>query len=259
MKSLNQYITEVSSNLLKRAHNAQVRRNGGVESNRSRKFAKGAHAALDREMSLDDSISGKERRFDYVDLGLPSGTMWATCNVGASKPEDDGLLFQFGIVDGYTYNDINNQFRTKEQNKRDTGDSYIPLTTSGKVYKKFEILDLEDDAAHINMGGKWRMPTKDEFKELVDYTTTKVTTINGAKGMMFTSKINGHQLFIPFAGYWFNGSFIAAGSYAYVWSSQVHPSLVDSAYRLLCGSYDDVYIEYDNRTAAFSVRGVFNK
>ena len=91
MKSLNQYINEVSSDLLKRAHNAQVRRNNGVESNRSRKFAKGAHAALDREMSLDDSISGKEKQYDYVDLGLPSGTMWATCNVGATKPEDEGL------------------------------------------------------------------------------------------------------------------------------------------------------------------------
>ena len=92
--------------------------------------------------------------------------MWATCNVGATEPEDEGLLFQFGRVDGYKYRDRKNEFRTKEQNKQDTGDAYIPLTTSGKVYKKFEILDLEDDAAHVNMGGAWRMPTRNECEEL---------------------------------------------------------------------------------------------
>ena len=60
----------------------------------------------------------KENGFEYVDLGLPSGTMWATCNVGATKPEDYGLLFQFGRVDGYKYGDTNHKFRTNEQNKK---------------------------------------------------------------------------------------------------------------------------------------------
>ena len=63
----------------------------------------------------------------YVDLDLPSGTIWAACNVGADKPEDSGLLFQFGRVDGYAYGDSNNQFRTEAQNTQDTGNSYIPL------------------------------------------------------------------------------------------------------------------------------------
>ena len=57
-----------------------------------------------------------ENGFEYVDLGLPSGTMWATCNVGATKPEDFGLLFQFGRVDGYKFGAYN-QFRTKDKNK----------------------------------------------------------------------------------------------------------------------------------------------
>ena len=129
----------------------------------------------------------KENGFEYVDLGFPSGTMWATCNVGAETPEDWGLLFQFGRVDGYEYGDNNNQFRTNKQNKQDTGSKDIPLTTSGKVYNTGDILDLEDDAAYINMGGKWRMPTKDELEELTNYTTYEVETINGVKGMMFTS------------------------------------------------------------------------
>lgn len=64
-----------------------------------------------------NKLTMKENGFEYVDLGLPSGTMWATCNVGANKPEDPGLLFQFGRVDGYRYGDINNKFRTNKQNK----------------------------------------------------------------------------------------------------------------------------------------------
>ena len=121
----------------------------------------------------------KENGFKYVDLGLPSGTMWATCNVGADKPEDEGLLFQFGRVDGYKYGDINHKFRTNAQNLEDGSTSeYIPITSSGKTYDKNEILDLADDAAHVNMGGKWRMPTKDELEELYYNTTHNVVTVN---------------------------------------------------------------------------------
>ena len=84
----------------------------------------------------------KENGFDYVDLGLPSGTMWATCNVGATKPEDEGLLFQFGRVDGYRFGDTNHKFRLNKQNKQDTGDEFIPKTASGKLYGKNDILSL---------------------------------------------------------------------------------------------------------------------
>ena len=102
----------------------------------------------------------KENGYEYVDLGLPSKTMWATCNVGATRPEDFGLLFQFGLVDGYKYGDKNHKFKTNAQILKDGSvTKYIPITSSGKVYKINEILDLADDAAHINMGGIWRMPT----------------------------------------------------------------------------------------------------
>ena len=71
-----------------------------------------------------------ENGFEYVDLGLPSKTMWATCNVGATKPEDEGLLFQFGRVDGYKYGDKNHKFRIENL-----------TTASGKLYDKFLIYD----------------------------------------------------------------------------------------------------------------------
>ena len=199
----------------------------------------------------------KENGYEYVDLGLPSGTMWATCNVGATKPEDPGLLFQFGRINGYAYNDNNNKFISNYQNEKVAGSEYIPVTTSGKVYKANDILDLADDAVHVNMGGKWRMPTKNELEELVNNTTQEVETINGVKGMLFTSKINNKRLFIPFAGYWYNGSFAAAGSYADMWSSQVHPSYVLYAYRLYCDSSGYACIYSSTRSGAFSVRGVF--
>ena len=202
----------------------------------------------------------KENGFEYVDLGLPSGTMWATCNVGATKPEDEGLLFQFGRTDGYKYGDKNHKFRTDYK-----------TTTSGKAYKTNEILDLSDDAAHVNMGGKWRMPTgsynpytgqyEGEWAELINNTTHKIETINGVKGMMFTSNINGHQLFIPFMqGYWYNGKWEDWGrTFANVLSSQVNDSYIYRVYSLNCelDGTTNIYDYY--RANVFSVRGVFKK
>ena len=205
-----------------------------------------------------------ENGFEYVDLGLPSDTMWATCNVGATELEDPGLLFQFGRVNGYKYGDTNHKFRTNAQNLEDGSKSeYIPITSSGKTYDENDILDLADDAAHVNMGGKWKMPTQTQYSEMFNNTTR--TVIKDLKnkqkviGMLFTSKINNKRLFIPFAGYWYNGSFASAGSDAYVWSSQVHPSDVNDAYRLSCLSSGYAYIRSYSRSFAFSVRGVFKK
>ena len=204
----------------------------------------------------------KENGFEYVDLGLPSGTMWATCNIGADKVTDSGLLFQWGRINGYKYGDANHKFRTNAQNLEDGSTSeYIPITSSGKIYKVNDILDLADDAAHVNMGGKWMMPTQTQYSEMFSNTTR--TVIKDLKnkqkfiGMLFTSKINNKRLFVPFAGYWY-GSFAAAGSNAYVWFSQVHPSYVYYAYLLYCYSSGNAYIYYDRyRSYAFSVRGVF--
>ena len=199
-----------------------------------------------------------ENGFEYVDLGLPSGTMWATCNVGASKPEDEGLLFQFGRVDGYKYGDNNNQFKTDDL-----------TTASGKIYKENEILDLVDDAAHVNMGGKWRMPTGrynesgygygGDWGELLNNTSHNVVTVNGVKGIMFTSYINGNQLFIPFMqGYWWNENWEDwNGLYGGVWSSQVYSSYDKCAYVFYHHSHNSAYVGCFYRSNALSVRGVF--
>ena len=203
----------------------------------------------------------KENGFEYVDLGLPSGTMWATCNLGANKPEEPGLLFQWGRTDGYKNGDKNHKFRKAIQNCIDTGDLYIPQTKTGKLYKCDEcdeILDLEDDAAYVNMGGKWRMPTKDQLDELYDNTTHEAVTINELQGMLFTSNINNKQFFVPFVGYWYDGNY-SSGLLSCIWSSQVHPSDVDYAYILNCNLSGYADINSGSRSYAFSVRGVFNK
>ena len=192
----------------------------------------------------------KENGYKYVDLGLPSGTMWATCNVGADKPEDEGLLFQFGRVDGYKYGN-GNKFINKNNNQ---------TTTSGKTYKRNDILELDDDVANLNMGGKWRMPKKCQLKELLDNTSYNVETINGVKGVLFISNENGRQLFIPFAGYWRHGKYYNHRSYGLVWSSQVNVAYEDCANCLYCNnSISGPCIYFEDRFYAFSVRGVFKK
>ena len=168
-----------------------------------------------------------------VDLGLPSGLKWATCNVGASKPEDEGLLFQFGRVNGYKYGDTNHKFRIENL-----------TTASGKLYDKNEILDLKDDVAHVYMGGAWRMPTQTQYSEMFNNTSHDVVTVNGVQGMLFTSKINRHQMFIPFIqGIWYDGNWDNVDKfYIDMWSSQVHASIVDGSYLLYCSFCSDTSI-----------------
>ena len=203
----------------------------------------------------------QENGFEYVDLGLPSGTMWATCNIGADKPEDDGLLFQFGRVDGYRYGDENHKFTTAIENKKVSGSIYINPTTSGTEYNEGQKLSLEDDAAHVNMGGNWVMPTLTDLEELYNNTTKQIVTINGKNGMLYTSVINDKSIFIVFAGYWdyYDGQFYYGRSGAYLRSSEVNSSDAIIAWQLDCDScgYSDIYAYA--RSFAISVRGVFKK
>ena len=204
---------------------------------------------------------------DYVDLGLPSGLKWATCNLGATKPCEYGLLYQFGRVDGYVYGDTNNQFRTTEQNTADTGNQFIPATTSGKVYNAGEVLDPADDAAYVASNGVMRMPTEAECQELIDNTTSQWVsckvmggehTSHNVMGRLFTSKTDSSKtLFFPAAGY-FIGSFDAAGSMGHYWSSSVHDS--SSEYGSFFGFFsENCMLTFDGRLYGWSIRGVLNK
>ena len=144
---------------------------------------------------------------EFVDLGLPSGTLWATCNVGATSPEQSGLYFAFGETTGFTVEQVKNRERSFFW--RD----YVEKTTSSD-------LTLEQDAAHTCMGGEWRMPTQKDFEELIDNTTqTWIDNYNGTgvAGRIFTSKVNGNSVFLPAAGVIYGTGIHDVNSYGEYW------------------------------------------
>lgn len=155
---------------------------------------------------------------DWVDLGLPSGLLWATRNVGATSPEDYGDYFAWGetqpkeVYDWSTYiysNGADHQL-TKYCNKSSYG--YNGFTDN------LTILQPGDDAATANYGG--RTPTKEEWQELMNNTTSIWTTQNGVNGRLFTGT-NGNSFFLPAAGYRWDSSLYYDGSYGYYRSSSL--------------------------------------
>ena len=160
---------------------------------------------------------------EYVDLGLPSGTLWATCNIGASSPEDYGDYFAWGeTTTKSTYNWSTYKYCNGSNT---TMTKYCTNSSCGTVDNKTE-LDLSDDAAYVNWGSQWRMPSKAQFTELINssYTTTTWTTQNGKYGRKITSKSNGNSMFLPAAGCRYDASRVLAGSYGHYWSRSLTTS-----------------------------------
>ncbi len=190
----------------------------------------------------------------YVDLGLPSGIKWATCNVGANTPEEYGDYFAWGETEPKedyswsTYKYCNGSYKTLTK--------YCTDSDYGKVDNK-RTLDLEDDAAHVNWGGSWRMPTEEEIDELIDENncTWTWTERRGVKGYKVTSKKNGNSIFLPAAGYRDNDGLYDAGDYGYCWSSSLFASNSSGAYYLYFYS-SNVYWSFHNRFFGCSVRPV---
>ena len=170
---------------------------------------------------------------EAIDLGLPSGTKWANMNVGASKPEDYGLYFAWGETVGYS-SDTGDGHRFDWENYKwcngsgKTLTKYCTTSDYGTVDNKM-VLDLEDDAAYLNWGNKWRMPTITEIQELLDNTTSEWTTQNGVYGRKFTSKSNGNAVFLPAAGYRYGSRLRNQSTDGYYWSSSLSESGQDFA------------------------------
>lgn len=141
-------------------------------------------------------IGGSTDKVEYVDLGLPSGNLWATCNLGASSPEAYGDYYAWGEVEPkqeYTYP---NHKWYKE------GTPSLGFTKYNNEDGKLTLED-EDDAVIQKLGNGWRTPTLADFRELTNqkYTTIEKTTLNGVAGYQITSKKNKKSIFIPFAGF----------------------------------------------------------
>ena len=146
----------------------------------------------------EESNNSKSDNHEYVDLGLPSGTLWATCNVGASQPEEYGDYFAWGETQPKKAYDFDN-YKWGDGSGNVT--KYCEYSICGTVDNKSELLP-EDDAATANWGSSWRTPSTEQIKELLNsgYTTLKWTTLNGVNGYQITSKQNGKTLFLPAAG-----------------------------------------------------------
>ena len=184
--------------------------------------------------------------YEYVDLGLPSGLKWATCNVGATSPEQTGLYFAWGETTGYTAEQVTSGVRAFSEDVYNAGPA-ASISTD---------LTLEQDAAHVNLGGNWRMPTREEFNELKNNTTQTWTTDyngTGVKGYIVTSKTNGKSIFLPAAGDGTGSDVYNVGSFGFYWSASWKSS--SSAYRMYL-SQRSFYTDGYNRYYGYPVRGV---
>ena len=210
---------------------------------------------------------------EYVDLGLPSGTLWATCNVGADSPEEYGDYFAWGettpkqIYDWDTYkwwhwvcDTISEHYYEVDMTfykyyfQNWTDNAYVE--GDGKTE-----LEPEDDAAYVNWGNRWRMPTLEQMQELLEKCNWKWTQKNGVNGELVTGP-NGKSLFFPAAGgrssHLFND-----GSHAYYWtrtlcSSQklkIEAADQEDAYIMFFRSIES-HVWYDTRCYGHTVRAV---
>ena len=189
---------------------------------------------------------------EYVDLGLPSGLKWATCNVGANNPWEYGDYYAWGETEEKS----NYEWSTYKWGNGNYDDltKYCRSISYGTVDNK-TVLDPEDDVAHVKWGGTWRMPTFDEQKELLNKCTWTWTTLNGVNGYKVTGP-NGNSIFLPAAGYR-NGTYLDySGSFGYYWSSSLGEGGSSYAYylRFDSGTYD--WYDYGRRCYGQSVRPV---
>lgn len=174
-----------------------------------------------------------------VDLGL--SVKWACCNVGASVPEGYGGYYAWGETEEKS----NYYWEDYKYYNNSTGDyDYIGSNISGTQY----------DVAHVKWGGSWRMPTKDEIRELVNKCSWKWTTYNGVKGQLVTG-LNGNSIFLPAAGYRYGTDFYNRGSGGYYWSATLSENYSYNAFSLFFYSGYSYWDDY-SRHYGFTVRPV---
>ena len=223
-----------------------------------------ADCNLDGNVTIDDVTSLIDYLlagwWPYVDLGLPSGTLWAMCNVDANTPEEYGDYFAWGETepkDNYdwsTYKWCNGSYNTLTKYCDNSSFGY-----NGFVDDKME-LDPEDDAAYVNWGPSWRMPTAEQLQELLDNCDVFAFQQNGVNGSLVIGP-NRNELFFPFAGFRRGDSQVGASSISFFWSRELHSySYNNHPYIASVMSFDnEVYEGYcilDERCKGFTVRPV---
>ncbi len=204
-------------------------------------YANGTNGALTKFSSISGNvytINGQK----FVDLGLPSGLLWATMNIGASAAKEAGGYFAWGET----------KSRTSNFNINNCAFYYGSAYTKYNSTDNLTTLEAEDDAAYVNWGSPCRMPTEEEFNELINTTNSTVAsaTENGVTGYKVTGKNAGYtsnSIFLPAAGFYEGNSLKGTGSNgsgAYYWSSTLYTN--SGEHYLLDGNY--LYLLFFNNS-----------
>ena len=177
---------------------------------------------------MPDGTYGTTNGHDWVDLGLPSGTLWATCNVGASSPEEYGNYYAWGETttksnyDWSTYKWCKGTYATMTKYCTESNYGYNGFTDG-----RTELLSA-DDAATANWGNSWQMPSNEQIKELISNTSLKVKQQNGVDGVLITSELNKNNIFLPYAcRYVETQIYEPSGIYGSYWSRSLNSSYPD--------------------------------
>jgi hypothetical protein len=211
----------------------------------------------------NDSIvdhSGTLNGHDYVDLGLPSGTLWATCNVGANIPENYGNYYAWGEVvpkTNYTWN----TYKYCNDGNSNQLTKYCIYSGYGcnDFVDSLTILQIEDDAATANWGIGWYTPTYDQWRELTMNISGTWTTQNDVHGFLFTSG-NGSSLFLPATGVGMSSGPLSIDRAGYYWSSSLDTGAdnmtSDKAWRFFFNEHFVSGIWYEPRMSGLTIRAV---
>lgn len=233
--------------------NPEVPKNNGIES-------------FSSDSNDDGMVDTTQPSYDYIDLGLPSGTLWATFNVGANVPEEYGDFFAWGETapkatyswSNYKHCDFSEgegwNAQTKYCNNSFFG--YNGFTD------QLTVLQSDDDAATVNWGNDWCMPTVDQWQELVENTECVWEPRNGVDGRLFTAQ-NGASLFLPAAGFrWDDEIHYTGNGCGNYWSSSLSTEKSGAtddpnvAFNLRFYSGDNLDVLTEYRGSGLSVRPV---
>lgn len=199
----------------------------------------------DGEVNISDAILvinhilGKLPPGEAIDLGLPSGTKWASYNIGATKPEEMGSFFAWG----------------ESEVKEEYGSNYTYYDSDTDTYQDLgsNISGTQYDTARKLWGGNWRMPTWSDFKEMSQYCEKEWVTINGMVGAKFTSKINRKSIFFPASGLHWYDEWLDDQEIGFYWLSQEYASDISRAYNLLIKRTSDVTNSYTANPRVFGM------
>ena len=194
---------------------------------------------IDDEPYIED-VSIHFNREQYIDLGLPSGTLWAKCNLGANCPEESGLYYQWGSTEGYSDGEsIYSEYAYSIKHKNE----YIST-----------VLNKENDAAYVNSDGIATMPTKKQIEELIDNCEYRWTKLNGVIGAKFIGP-SGQFIFFPSGGYFYGTHIRQHDNQLNVWASTCKLDDPKYAYQLICSEYSAKVVNI-NKCYGFSIRAV---